>query len=346
MREREHVQRRPSAETAVSSLIPEALSQLSSVFRRRFLFNALLPTFVFASSLVGLVVYTFSSFTTLDKWWTGQDIFGRAIIVLGYLAGIWFASGAIASQWRNIVRLFEGYPIRAILGRRVPGTSWHRERARLMWVGAEYGEVDEDAKWPDAVQAYAKYPLIDDTPDGDNEQYVLPTRLGNILRAAELYPLSRYGTDSIYFWPRLFPLLPKQFQDDYEKFLQQYEFPLVVAFQAGVTSTLGGILLVFSHAPVWLFLTWFTGGNLFAYALYWLSLGNATELGEQQRTAFDLYRHLLLEQWPTPLDVRDEKEAFELIEGFIVSNQSPAWQKSQSAHSRRADRRTSGQGVE
>src|SRR3954451_16208119 len=53
--------------------------------------------------------------------------------------------------------------------------------------------------------------------------------LGNVLLAGERYPLERYGVDPIFFWPRLYPLLPEQFQRDYEEFVTEYEFPLVVS---------------------------------------------------------------------------------------------------------------------
>lgn len=338
---------RPTSSKSVRSVVTEALSQLSTVFRRRFLFNALLPTLIFVTALTALVVLSIGPLRRIDQWWSRLDVIAQIVAVMGYLAVVWFLAGAVASQWRGIVRFFEGYPAMGVLKERTPGVAWHRRQAQLMWVGEDAAEQDddEDAEWPDAVLAYSRYPLIDDSEDGDNEADILPTRLGNILLAAERYPLSHYGMDAIYFWPRLFPLLPQQFQQDYEKFLQQYEFPLVVAFQASVTAAVGGIVVVATQGPWWLFFAWFTGGQALAYLLYRLSLTNAEELGEQQRTAFDLYRHLLLEQWPTPADVKNEKEAFKKIQEFIVSNLEPQWQKPQLAHHRRHRTRGPSQGA-
>ena len=39
----------------------------------------------------------------------------------------------------------------------------------------------------------------------------MPTRLGNVFRAAESYPADSrlYGMDAVFFWPRLYPLLPE-----------------------------------------------------------------------------------------------------------------------------------------
>jgi hypothetical protein len=304
-------------------VVTDALAQLSTVFRRRFLFNALLPTLVFGSLLAAVVVASVSSLHSLGAWWVELDVLSKALTVLAYLAAVWFLAGAVASQWRGIVRIFEGYPAIRIFGVQIPGVAWHKARMRQLW-GAE-GETVE----PDAHEAYPRYPLTED------EEEILPTRLGNILLAAERYSLSRYGMDSIYFWPRLFPLLPEQFKNDYEEFILNYQLPLVIAFESMMVAVLGGFIILSTEGSALLFVLWFGGGSLIAYFFYALSLSNAEEMGEQQRTAFDLYRHLLLEQWPTPEDVKDECAAFNEIQEFIVSNMPPSWGTPQLAHQHR-----------
>ncbi|SRR6266487_847260 len=305
-------------------MVPELLAQLSAVLSRRFLFNAFLPTLVFFSLLASVIAASVGPLSRLAGWWVGLDVLSKALTVLAYIAASWFLAAAVASQWRGIVRLFEGYPVLLLPRSRVPGLRWHEARRRLLWDGA--GADDSDAD-PDI--AYRRYPRLEDDAE------VLPTALGNILLAGERYALSRYHMDAIYFWPRLYPLLPDQFKTDYEQFIVNYEFPLVVSFEAMLVAVIGGLTVLLTGGSPVLFSLWFGGGNLIAYAFYVLSFSSAEELAEQQRTAFDLYRHLLLEQWPTPTDVRDEGAAFEAIEEFIVWGDRPAWGRPQSLHHRR-----------
>jgi hypothetical protein len=280
----------------------EALTQLAEVFRRRFLFNALLPTLVFTTATVGVIVECAGSRTLVASWWTALDTVSKVFTALAYAAAIWFLAGAVASQWRAIVRLFEGYPISAITERLpidTPGVRWHREHAARL--RGSKPELDPE-------KAYLRY------PPSRHEELILPTRLGNVLLAAELYPYDRYRIDPVLFWPRLYPLLPDQFQADYEEFVMEHEFPLVVAFESAIAAIIGGVATLLAGKPPLTFVMLFGGGMLIAYGFYCLSISSAEEVGEQQRTAFDLYRDRLLEHWPTPGDVRDEKLAFEAIE--------------------------------
>jgi hypothetical protein len=46
---------------------------------------------------------------------------------------------------------------------------------------------------------------------------ILPTRFGNIFRAAEDYPLDRYGMDAVVLWPRLVHSIPQSYYDKIEE---------------------------------------------------------------------------------------------------------------------------------
>ena len=300
-------------------MIAESLERLASLFSRRFFFNALLPTFVFGTAIAASTVGSWWSFHDASAWWDPLDLLTRLLVVLGYLALVYFLAAGVASQWRNIVRLFEGYPVAALarrLGRRPPGQRWHGDRMVLL----------NTEQHGDPARAYYRY------PQGVQPEAVLPTRLGNILLAGERYADDRYGIDTIYFWTRLYPLLPEAFQREYEAALTQYQFPLVVAFQSAVSAVVCSATLLSAHVPALMFAGVLGAGMLLAYSAYALSLSSAIEMAELQRTAFDLYRGQLLLAWPTVADIADEKVAFAKIKAFVVAGAPPRWDEEQERH--------------
>lgn len=293
-------------------MISDALQQLARLFPRQFFFNALLPTFAFTTFVVSTVAASWWSIEAAYAWWEKLDLLTRALLLLAYFALVYFLAAAVASQWRNIVRLFEGYPLKKISGRlnmEWLGQQWHQWRMDQL-TSEEEGDL---------AQAYDHYP-----PEKCRDE-VLPTRLGNILLAGECYAYDRYGIDTIYFWTRLYPLLPEAFQRDYEAFIIQYQFPLVVAFEATVATIICAAVLLITHSPAVVFVAILLGGTVIAYGAYILSLSSAMEIAEQQRTAFDLYRDRLLTAWPSVADVKDERTAFEKITRFVLWNEQPAW---------------------
>ncbi len=291
--------------------------------------RALLPTFVFTGVTGAVLASTVWGTAAATAWWQRIDLFTRVIVVLAYLVGVYFLAAAVASQWRGIVRLFEGYPLRWLpgrLGKEPVGTRWHREQLDRI---SGSGPPPRGRRLSAAVQAYYRY------PGEEHREEILPTRLGNILLAGERYAYDRYGVDAILFWPRLYPLLPETFQREYEGFIINHEFPLVVSFQSMLAGTVcASAILVAGGSPV-AFAATFLGGVLLSYAAYCFALSSAEELAEQQRTAFDLYRDRLLEAWPTVRDVADETEAFKIIHAFVYEDGPPVWQRPQTRHARR-----------
>lgn len=296
-------------------MISEALQQLAGLFSRRFFFNGLLPTFVFTSATTVTIVLSGWSIGAAFLWWSGLDLLSQLLLLLAYFALVYFLAAAVASQWRNIVRLFEGYPIVAFadrLGVSPVGKRWHQQRMNTLQGSAA----------PKPIIAYYRYPTE------DNSGRLLPTRLGNILLSGERYPLDRYGIDAIIFWPRLYPLLPDSFQREYEAAIIQYQFPLVVAFEATATTVICAFALLVFQAPAVVFAVVLAGGTALAYAAYLLSLTSAVEMAEQQRTAFDLYRDRLLIAWPAARDVKDTNDAFGKITDFVVTGFRADWDAS------------------
>jgi len=293
-------------------MITDTLQNLARLFPRRFFLNALLPTFVFTTFVVSTVAASWWSIETTYTRRERLDLLTRALLLLAYFALVSFLAAAAASQWRNIVRLFEGYSLKKVANRlkmEPLGQRWHQEHMDQL-------TSDEEGN---SEQAYRRY------PPKKYRSEVLPTQLGNILLAGEYYAYDRYGIDTIYFWPRLYPLLPEAFQRDHEASIIQYQFPLVVAFQATAATIICAAVLLITHSPAVVFAAILLGGTVIAYGAYILSLSSAMEMAEQQRTAFDLYRDRLLTAWPSVADVNDEKAAFLNIKEFVVRNVPPMW---------------------
>jgi hypothetical protein len=130
---------------------------------------------------------------------------------------------------------------------------------------------------------------------------LMPTQLGNVLRAAEEYSQLTYNFDAPTVWPRLVQQLPAEFKAQ----LEQSSTPLTTMLFSATLSFLfavtGGVLL-FSLGNQWLlFLGTVVGGLLLSAWCYEGAVHRAVEYGMLIRTAFDLYRHELLKALGVPL---------------------------------------------
>ncbi len=181
-------------------------------------------------------------------------------------------------------------------------------------------------------------------------QYILSTRLGNVLRASEIYAFERYCIEGITIWPRLFNVLPTQFVKNLEEknnhllfllnssLLAFFNAFLCVLFGAGglTYQAITGIhfgnipyieqpffargfafILPFEYVMIGLILAGF------AYGLYSVGVNAAEDYTLFIRSGFDLYRMDLLKQLnqPLPKDLQDEKQTWmTLTEYFIAAN--------------------------
>jgi hypothetical protein len=62
-----------------------------------------------------------------------------------------------------------------------------------------------------------------------NRDAVMPTQLGNVLRAAELYAEERYELDAVRLWPHFASVLPKEFADGLQDSQTSFQLTIILS---------------------------------------------------------------------------------------------------------------------
>jgi hypothetical protein len=306
----------------VLSMFSQIAERASQQFDRRFLLNAFLP--VLFAVLALLLVLTSSlrvPFTEAWQWLSELTAITQLLLSAAIIAVVWFLAGLLASNWRKIVRLYEGYPLRLqatslarALARNederdhfprraldyIPGIPYHRaERRRLLLGGRQ-------------LDLYAKY------PGEDHLNSLLPSQVGNTLLSGELYGLDRYSFDLNLLWPRLAHLIPEQAALDLDRFKEEHQFPLILSFVCAAFSVLAGSFVLVATGPWNLFVLVTLTGLLLAYGSYLLSLERTDEYAEQLRAITDLYRHELRNYFATNVDLPEDDRYFTAAASFVL----------------------------
>jgi hypothetical protein len=160
-------------------MLGDAVKQAVGILDRRFLLNAFFPSLVFWTALLVVGFNDRGGVSAGVRLFANQDVMVQALLVSGYVAWVWFFAGVLASQWRNIIRLYEGYWLLPKLRLYNFGRGWHQHKLRKLKRDRDYKII------------YLRYPLP------EHEKSVMPTTVGNILRSAELYSQDRYNARSV-----------------------------------------------------------------------------------------------------------------------------------------------------
>ncbi|NUM48339.1 MAG: hypothetical protein HUU38_26830 [Anaerolineales bacterium] len=125
---------------------------------------------------------------------------------------------------------------------------------------------------------------------------LLPTQLGNILRAAE-YSCRSYGINAIAIWPRLVHVIPKENYEKIDEVNNQMflllNFSLLALLFSGLSLVMV-ILFLNQFKLVTHFFTLAVISFVLFYVFYRFSLPLARNYAKMYRTAFDLFRFKLL----------------------------------------------------
>lgn len=195
-----------------------------------------------------------------------------------------------------------------------------------------------------------KYILTSELDAGfpTSPEFIMPTRFGNILRAAELYPNKRYGIDAVPLWGRLAFVMPIDGMEKVNEANNQCQFLLNATLLSVIFSMLNlfasmyqGIVwwakitnnsllyfIIINREPyvyqqrIWLYLTLAILALAMARFFYETSLFNVTQMGETIRVSYDVYRFTLLKalHLELPKSLKEEKKVWNKVSHFMTGN--------------------------
>ncbi|MGK4584906.1 hypothetical protein [Kitasatospora sp. HPMI-4] len=257
-------------------MLTSTLDKLGGHLGRRFLLAVWLPIVALASSL-GCLAVTWWGWAHAVAWWSRREADARAGLVLAALALSVLAGFIWSARLPGAVRLLSGYwprypPLRWILTRRLD----HYQRL--------HAEMSRD---PRRLAELARLlPMHEDD--------VMPTRFGNIQRAAETYSVHRYGIDGVLALPRLYTVLPSPFAAQLALTAGDVEFMVTLCVLGPVAAVIG---VVFSAVllPWYAWLGCLLSALLLARVGYRGAVRTALVHAELVRTAFDVHRRKLIE---------------------------------------------------
>lgn len=292
------------------------LTELKSYFGRDFLLGVFFPVLMFVGLSLALLFEITSGLSSSITAWEKLSLQTQGLLVLSLLVASTLASYLIYNFQYVVTRFFEGYWSRVpLLGR------WRNKRVlfhqqRWDYLNALSQSADTLTETEEIIAEQLAY-----YPPPNHLDKMMATRLGNILRASEIYAYDRYGIDSAIIWTRLRPLLKTEDVTALEEKKTARDFMLLIAvLAASFTIVWIPVLALFTNRSD-LFLLSAVGWPL-AWLAYQNALQSALAYGEQIKAIFDLHRHDLLKALnrPDPADSDAERKEWLRLSRFFYRN--------------------------
>lgn len=279
------------------------LESLGGKLAEQWAANLLTPAFVFWLGGLAAWIQKFG-WKALEQWFTQLvEPIQIAILFVALLVALTTAF-AIQKLDLAVLRFFEGYwpvwmsPLRHWLLK--------QQRQKLNRLDQRWQELAIEQDQLKQAQKDLNLEELDELIAIDwqlrqapsQPERLMPTQLGNLLRAAETRPTEKYGLDAVICWSRLWLILP----DAVKKELQETRADLNTAARIWLWGVLFWVWVVWVWwaIPVGLVVTWFAYG--------WM-LEAAATYSDLLESAFDLHRLELYKAlyFPVPTNPAEEK---------------------------------------
>lgn len=211
--------------------------KISGLFDPRFRLTVWLPTVVFAVATGGVVVLGVGWAKSVS-WWRTAGTEGQIALAILAFSGVTLLAFLLSARLMSFLQFFEGYWDELPLGERLANRRKAHYRARLAVLATAARENDAEGQRAQAKMYYWY-------PPAETPEEVMPTRVGNVLRASEVHPTLRYSIDAAIIWPRLYGLLPGSFVENFGQAKSQLDLMAVWTVLSVAFALVGGGLAAF-----------------------------------------------------------------------------------------------------
>lgn len=286
--------------------------EAATLLNRRFFLVYWYPTLL--SFLAGLLLYSWpKDWEPLNQYFSISDSgisSSQLEIILETLLLTLVLAHLLQAFSHSFVQFWEGYQPQWLW-------KWNEKRVEEKWKKLKKERAAASTSNPKLYasfheQLFSEYPSQKDR--------LLPTQLGNVLRASEDYALYTYGMDAVFWWPRLWLILPEAVQKQIDD--SQAPMLALLNFTTGIVivTVFGSIYLGKQFVDLWGFwwailvacITLIAGITLTTLA-YQGAVSHAKIYGVLIRSAVDTYRLDLLKalNQPTPSNLSEEKKLWD-----------------------------------
>ncbi|TQF01308.1 hypothetical protein E6W39_02470 [Kitasatospora acidiphila] len=241
----------------------------------------LLPVLTFGAS-VGALIATHIGWSDVDHWLNGLTGLRQVLVAGGALAVLLILGWFVEIAMPAVIQAYEGYWPEWL----TPLARWGERRQARRRDKLRALRTDSDF-----ARLHREFPPLSE--DSEDDWPLLPTRLGNVMLAAECYPNDRYGVDGVFFWPRLYGLLPTALLTPLSTARANLERMLVISLLSALFFL---VAVVFAGVglPIQIWAPCLVGAALLSFLAYRAAVAEAIGYGELIRAAFDTHRRKLL----------------------------------------------------
>jgi hypothetical protein len=281
--------------------------------------NFLIAGLIPSMSFVAVMMFVFQPIMSdeLIEWFIGTfNPLGQSFFVVLILTVI--IGFVLTSLNTFTIKVFEGYILiwRIPIFRKVELRRYYSFRRKINHIEKKIKRIEKKRKFKKTLKNLLEQEKMVMTefqlefPSRSNE--VLPTRFGNILKAAESYPMARYQIDAVPMWPRLIHVIPPSYDERIDQSHLQLSF-LVNCAALSITVTIICLCTaIYEYALSLSNGNWFLEVSLVALLTAIVfnraSILSVSEFGHMIRSAYDLFRFDLLKQLHIPLPEDSESE--------------------------------------